>query len=162
MKYSKFERFKMIQQMRILKALYPLQAEQYQENIKVLENGFELEIDELSDGLYEGLDRHGCEEVRAILDMVAVMQRSNENLGFPIPEEKVKFQGFAGNDHFAQHSYIKHLIDDTKEYEYIKGVLNSHNPYTFPSYQTMLERWRSWGQPHQMSAEKILELLDSQ
>ncbi len=143
---SKKERLNFINQFKILDKLYP--DEGYRENIKALEEGYELHYSWIFENLYNGLSIEQCRFVLDVLGVYRAMIFSFENLenkeGIDI--ELLRFPGFDGNNETEYMSYVRYFIDDLGRFEEIREIsgsgFNSHKKL-IDSYSNLLTKYNS-------------------
>ena len=148
MDLSKNERLILINQYRILEALYPDEADYYRERRVAFERGYSHDYGEAFDILYEEMSVEECDEVIDILNMYRVITFSlsgidNANLR---ESDRLKFIGFDGNEESSQFGYAQWYINERGRFEELKygkeqAYLNSHHP-TLALYRAMLEEWK--------------------
>lgn len=168
MKLSKLERLLLSNQYRILEALYPDDAEYYENNRKAVEEGFELHYSDLLEGLSENeLSTAECREVIDILSMYRALtfsyQKIEDKSG--INSYYIKFDGFDLNDEYEGKRviYARYFINDLDRFEELKygnsyADCNSHG-IRMDRYREMLSRWNGLGRKNILTKEEIKKIL---
>jgi hypothetical protein len=180
-KLSINERLLLINQFTILKNIENdditglMNKSYYDRNIKILENGYELEYFSIYNDIEEPLSYEGCNFVYSVLNMYRDLYFSFENIknNTKILDSDIKFKGFDANDIIegAYISYAKYIIDDLKKYEEIKKYLgnsfNSHCPMTY-KYNNMLRKYEKYKKEKNinffhidyLTEEEILDIIN--
>jgi uncharacterized protein YfbU (UPF0304 family) len=166
MELSKLERLNLINQFLILEKLYPEEADYYAKHRKAIQEGYKLHYRWIFEHLYDEMSEDECQEVLDILEMYRAFAWSYMGItGKKEVDERLKFEGFDGNNESNQHSYASYFIielDRFQELLYGKEYsdFNSHMP-TMDRYRRMLEVWKSFGTPKQMrlSMDQIEQIL---
>lgn len=162
-KLTKIERWMLSNQLRILEALYPKEAQGFADQREAIESGYELHYNWISDHIYDGLSTDECREVVDILQLHRVLLSSYEKLDDKagIKPSDVAFRGFDGNNETKQMLYAKYYCtyDGGRNFEELtearKGDFNAHM-HTLSRYREMLSRWKRIG------GERIYELTADQ
>lgn len=146
MQLDKKERLQFIFQLKILDKLYP--DEGYGEQVKALEEGYELHYSWLIENLSDGLSFNDCREVLDILGVYRAMIFSYKRLDDKdgINEELLKFPGFDGNSETSRMFYVQYFLDDLKRFKEIKDIsLSGYNSHTelLPKYRNLLNLYNS-------------------
>lgn len=166
-KLTKLDRVFLINQLRILEALYPDEAEDLGVRREVLERGYEMLYAWDYEYVYDGSDRMSAEESQEVwdtLDMFDAIQRSMPQ-GFDTePYPITKFAGYDGNNEGKFMSFAQFTVERLKRFEYVPmqkaGYWNSHMP-TRPAYRRMLAEWKSKDTLHRfaMPQEELKQVL---
>lgn len=165
MELTKKERLSFINQLRILEALYPDDADTYAKQRTALEEGYALHYGWMFENLYDELSSEQCREVLDILDMYRAVTFSLQKL--PEGDELKKhhrstFSGFDGNNETHLMSYARYYIVDLDRYSELRpeGYIsfNSHMPMLH-TYQSMLERWGSMPNKFNLSRDELAAVL---
>lgn len=163
MNLSKYQRMVLINQFRILSKLYPDEARDYENKIKVLEFGFSRNYEWLMP-LDNDMPEEACAEVFDILDMFRSIHDSVKKDGNLSDDERqsLKFRGFDGNEEPSQYAYARYLMLDEERYselarECADEFLNSHIP-VLDMYRRMLAKWREFGSPRGMDVDILRQL----
>jgi uncharacterized protein YfbU (UPF0304 family) len=166
MKLTRTERWMLANQYLILEALYPEDARYYKEVRTVLEEGYELHYDWISQRIYSGesiLSEAECKEVIDTLAMFEALQDSYKILADKsgIEEWRVKFRGFDGNHETKQLAYASffcaHGGGRFQSLEKPKD-LNSHSP-SLERYRRMLAHWKQSGEEYRLTKEQIMKII---
>jgi uncharacterized protein len=170
MKLSRIERWLLVNQMRMLEALYPDEAKSIAEHREALEQGYELHYDEFAQHIYDdsdGLSAEGCKEVLQILSMHQALKRSYDNLSDKsgIDEYRVRFAGFDGNDPIegTMMAYTRWFCDSRggRFKELDRGDdFNSHAPL-LGSYRAMLKEWEKSKDKNRLTKDDIIRITDN-
>jgi uncharacterized protein YfbU (UPF0304 family) len=168
-KLSPVERAILINQFKI-RGTIEGEPDAYQDTIDVLSNGYELEYDEHIDGFGEPLPEDECKYVQDILWIYYLMKLAKNKAAVDSPSGdrdeggrlrlenfEPKFPGFDGNTEPKQLGYAKHLIEKDGKFIEHKHYLNSHGAQ--PDYRAMIELWKSWGAPADLTEAQTDELL---
>lgn len=164
---SKIERLILSNQYRILEGLYPEDAEQYQENRKAIEEGFELHYEDCFSVLSEDtLTSEECREVIDILSMYRAITFSNKET-YKIENYNLKFRGFDLNDEYESKRvmYARYFINDLDRFEELKygniyADCNSHS-LMMDKYRKMLEVWKELGCKYELSKSEIQAIVQA-
>lgn len=150
----------LINQFRILGQLFPDEARECENRIKILQYGFSRHYEWLMP-LDDDMEEAACAEVFDILDMFRAIHTSlKDNDNLPTDEKRrLKFDGFDGNEEPEQYSYARFLMQDEERYPELARqcadeFLNSHYP-VLSSYRRMLAEWRCLGSPQEMDTEAL-------
>src|SRR4028119_2336162 len=116
MKLTRAERWILSNQFHILEALYPDEAETFQKAREVVEAGYELNYDWITEHISPDnrmLNDEECREVIDILAMFSALKDSFQNLldTSGLEEQEVTFSGFDGSVEPAQRDYVLFLVD---------------------------------------------------
>ena len=160
------ERVILANQYLILEALYPDDAECYQEKCKIVESGYEMEYCGLNTSIIENrLSSEDCAEVKEILDMHRAMHDSFKGLqdSDGIEENELQFNGFDGNDGSGRCDYARFLIVNKGLWqEVLEGRpnfdMNSHG-MKMGTYHRMLNAWKELGKKHELTCEEIKQII---
>ncbi len=167
MDLSLTERVIIANQFKILEKLYPDEAEYYSNHRKALECGYKLHYADIVENFYDEMSEEECREVIDILDMYRALTNSYNRLPDKtgIDEDKIRFDGFDGNDETSQYLYTQYYIVDLDRYnELTYGQkhpdLNSHG-HRLGKYRTMLAAWKSIDDRHNLNSNQIRAILDA-
>lgn len=151
MKLTVKERLMFANQMKILEALYPDEAEYYKNHREALESGYELHYNWIFEHFSDGLTEKECNEVLDILEMYYRMIVTFKHLPSERKKElKIKelsFPGFDGNNETSQLSYAIYFMHDLNRFSEVRDDsefpdYNSHSP-TLNTYRKMLDLFSS-------------------
>ncbi|MDP9379776.1 MAG: YfbU family protein [Chloroflexota bacterium] len=165
MQLSQVERWILTNQYRIMEILDSTKARQYARARKVLESGYELEYDSIS----QHIDRHtlgaeACREVRNILSMFVALSSSYTALTDTsgIEEQDITFRGFDGNSETAQMGYTRFLVDQKQMFTDLPrgDSFNSHIPL-LNTYRRMLREWEQSTYKYNLTKDDIIRITSS-
>jgi len=164
MELTRVERWMLSNQLWILEALYPNEAESLAQDRKALEEGYALNYDWGIEHIYQDeLSVDDCKEVFEILDMHWMMQNAyREHGGIEgLKEKDLSFKGFDGNHETRFMSYVRYVIEDLKQYESLNidaDGFNSHSPM-LSRYLDMVSHWRECEDKHNLTPDDVLRIL---
>lgn len=126
----------------ILKKLDADNREYYEQCQKIIENGSESDIEDLTYFL-NGTSEYVKKETYDILEMYSNLEDAQEKLTLNNENTgKVTFRGFDGNEEAEHYNYCKYIVNDEGKYsEFSDRELNSHFPH-LNTYRAMLERYK--------------------
>ena len=166
MELSIKDRYIISNQLKILEALYPQDADFYANHRKAIEQGYKLHYSSLVDYFYDEMTEDECREILDILSMYRAITFSAMRLDdqAALEDRDLSFPGFDGNDEALQLSYVHYFIVDLGRFDELKGEqdypsFNSHLPM-LETYQSMLEIWRSFDNKNELNADQIIQLLE--
>lgn len=169
MKLSKLERLTLANQLKILEALYPDEADYYRTSRIALEEGYALHYEELLHHIYDELPEDQCREVVDVLAMyraITFSLRDQTEADDPLREHYMaKFHGFDGNNEGAQFGYTRYFIIELERFEELRygseyPDFNSHAPM-LGRYRRMLAVWREFADDHVLSRDQLSAILDA-
>lgn len=160
------ERLFLVNQYRILEALYPDEAEDFRNRAEAARRGYEAWYgDDWIDP--DPTSNAEVRETGDIMTMNTVMQATVNRLGdeCEIDLQDVRFPGFSGNDegHFG---YATYLVDHLGRFSHLElgdDGLNSHFPM-LDQYRPQLEVWyriREDRQPREFTEADVRAILDA-
>lgn len=162
------ERVILANQYRLLEVLDPSSAPDYRARRAVVEEGFESEYDETLRGLVikDPVPSTVCEEVVGILGMFRALYSSYQRLSDAdkrgVDADRVRFQGFDGNEETREFRYARFMIQDGRWAEFKpedNDGYNSHYP-VLPRYRRMRDAWKKLGEPQNLDREAILTIIE--
>ncbi|HEY9682948.1 MAG TPA: YfbU family protein [Oculatellaceae cyanobacterium] len=159
---SKTERLQLVNQYRILQAMHSNDdylSKQYKRLEEIFERGYIDMYHEAFNDLWDELPPEVTEEVLNILDMHRAMLWSLGQNPSPKDIERVKFEGFDGNNESQQLGFAKFFTRDGDKYKELQ-IFNSHFP-TLQRYRKMLAEWERMGRKPQLTKEQIESILDA-
>lgn len=168
---SRIERYKISNQLRILEALYPNEAEDFANQREIFESGYEFLYSFQVDHIYDGDDimkAEECLEVWDTLSMFDAINRTLENIT-NFEDEKfitTKFLGYDGNNEGKFMSFAAFTIERLRRFTFVpmaeEGYFNSHSPVR-EMYQRMLAEWKGLSdrQVFDMTAEQLRQVLSA-
>lgn len=167
LKLSKLDRILMVNQLRILEALYPDEASQISVQREALERGYEMLYTLDFEYIYDGDDKMTSEESREVwdtLDMFDAIGRAMpadlDVSSYPV----TKFAGYDGNNETKFLSFAQFTVERLNRFQYVPmqkpGHWNSHMPVR-PVYRRMLDVWKRQPSPERftLSKERLVEVL---
>ena len=166
MDITRKDRILLINQYRILAALYPDEADHYNMLIQILENGYEL--------FYSMIDEWICDDMpsedgKFVLDIL-VLYRAIEDFKRAHPDSEMKnytysyFRGFDGNDETMYMAFARFLINEqgkfAEQQQYLSknDSMNSHVPMIW-KYRKMINKWEELGKSYQLSEENVKQII---
>lgn len=169
LKLGKLDRIFLINQLRILEALYPEEASDLSVQREALERGYEMVYPWDYQFIYDGDDTMSVEESQEVwdtMDMFDGIQRSMSDGEEAPAHAMTKFAGYDGNTETKFMSFARFTVERLERFEYVPmekpGYWNSHRPVR-EIYQRMLEVWREL--PHDqrfsMNSEQLTNVLNA-
>jgi len=135
------ERWILSNQFLILEALYPAQADRLAHQRGAIENGYELEYEEICQNIYaDTLSRQECKDILDVMSMYDAIEHALD-AGSPAAKEIGTFKGFDGNNETKQMSYAQYFCSKDRFARFAGREFNSHFP-SLESYGRMLQAWR--------------------
>ena len=162
MKLTRAERLILSLQYKILEHLDKGDAKYYQTVSKAVENGYELEYDQLAQHvLEESLPVNQCRFVLEVMEMYDSLQRGQKTSA-AVKTLEVEFPGFDGNKETALRSYARYIIGENDQYDSLDKVpdLNSHTPMV-EIYERMLNTWNATDDKDDLTEADIRRILDA-
>lgn len=126
-----------------------------------LRNGHKWLYDQTFESLYPNLEGEQADLVVDILDLYDTIHHSYERLidKSGISQQDTRFGGFDGNSEYQLIGFVDALKKDDRFVDIIEqGIRNSHSRKAH-IYEMMIERWKTLGQPYELSKEQIIEIL---
>ena len=166
---TKLERVLLVNQLRILEALYPDEASDLSVQREVLEYGYEMLYEWYTDHICEGSSVMTVEESLEVWDTMDMFDAINRSLpeGFNTEEYSViQFRGYSGNNEGKFMSFARFTVERLKRFEYIPmqevDRWNSHFPMR-PAYRRMLNEWKKVPESNRfnMSVDELKIVLDA-
>jgi hypothetical protein len=159
---SKLDRILLVNQLRILEALYPDEAADLGVQRESLERGYEMLYAWYYESIYDGDDKMTADESREVwetMDMFDAIDRSApkdlDRSKYPV----TKFAGYDGNNESKFMAFARFTVERLKRFEYLPlvkdGYWNSHAPMR-DIYARMLEEW------NRIPLESRFQLSDDQ
>lgn len=148
-KLSRLERLYLSNQMRILEALYPKEAEGIAVHREAIERGYEMLYDWNIDYIYDGRDVMTPEESMEVWDTLDMFDAINRFLSTTADKSIkdrpfAKFAGYDGNNESKFMAFTAYTVERLKRFDYVptqkKNYWNSHMPVR-AAYRRMLEQW---------------------
>lgn len=164
---TKKDRVFLINQYRILAALYPDDANHYNELIEILQSGYMIFYSKIDEWIFEDMK---YDEGKLVIDILNVY-RAIEDLKRNNPSETLSsnynsyFKGFDGNNETEYMSFARFLINEQgkfteqKQYFIKNDSMNSHIPM-ISKYKKMINKWKELDNKFQLSEEQALEIIN--
>lgn len=168
MKLTRTERWVLSNQYQILAALSTEDAEHYHQCREILEQGYELEYDEIARHVYDGDDTMSIAECREVVDTLAmfhILQRTYRDLADKsgIDESRLEFGGFDGNHETKHVAYARFYASqqggrftDLPHPE----DFNSHYP-TLDVYRRMLAEWHRSESKYKLTRDDVVRITNA-
>ena len=159
---TKLERYFLSNQLRILEALYPDEANSLSVRRESIENGYEMLYTWDMDFIYDGDDkmtRAECSEVWNTMDMFDAISRAVTSHGVEAVENNhfAKFRGYDGNNESKFMAFAAFTVERLQRFTYLPGAeqgnWNSHIP-TRDTYKRMFEEWQKIPEQHRFDLTK--------
>jgi uncharacterized protein YfbU (UPF0304 family) len=171
MKLSRLERYFLSNQLRILEALYPEEAESFAVQREAVEQGYELAYTIGMDHIHDETDSVSDEDSKEVwdtMDMFLSIDRTIEESGLQELHSKhfTRFAGYDGNSESKYMGFASFTVERLARFTHLPlkedGYFNSHMP-TRPVYQRMLQVWRNipYDKRFPMSKERLLQVLEA-
>jgi uncharacterized protein YfbU (UPF0304 family) len=146
-KLEKQYRLLLANQLKILEALYPKDADFYRHSRIALEEGYEAHYSHLFEPFLAPMSDDECREVQDILEMYCQMKSAFERLGKAkgVKKRDVRFPGFDASTEPSQLSYTRYLIDELGRYDELPDKRNPAFESDVPmlaTYRRMVAMWR--------------------
>ena len=164
-----FERLSLMNQLTILKKLDPDNAEDYDDQIKILNSGYTIFYGEVFQPVFEEMPVEECKYVFDVLDMHRTLINSFNGLQDKqgLTADDVRFRGFDGNNETKNWAFAEYLQKKGQRKETLVGGMNSHSIMTTHRYPQMLERYEPIKQAiidshmgnWQLTAEQIKKVI---
>ena len=161
---SDVERRVLINQARILAALYPLEASQFERTIEILSEGYQDAWEEvILDGLKRPLLKEDMNFIYQTLEMYDWLQKSYYALSLDekmaLPERCLIFTGFCLREEKRQFSYCRFLIEHLDRFAFVETTedLIADQPM-YETYERMLNRLPRDGRSH-LSGKSLRTVL---
>lgn len=170
-KLTRFERYRLANELRILEALYPDEADDFAVQREALERGYELFYGWHMEHIYDGesvMSAKECLEVWDTLDMFDGINRAIKKVGKPEYREHfmAMFRGYDGNNESKFMGFARYTIERLKRFDYIPlretDKWNSHAPVR-EMYGRMREVWEGFGRDarFEMSEAQLRHVLEA-
>ena len=170
---NKLERFFLSNQLRIMEALYPDEADGFAVQREAVEQGYSFIYDNMfMEHIYDGNDamtRKESEEVWNVMDMFLSIDRSIKDLGleeFHKDYSNTFFQGYDGNNEGKFMGFAAFTVERLGRFTHLplkeKFYFNSHSPMR-KSYGAMLSVWQNIDYKNRwpMSKDDLQQVLDA-
>lgn len=164
MQLTRIERLLLSNQLRILEALYPKEAQAFAHQREAIEWGYEHHYRHCVEHVLEDtLPEEACIEVIDTLDMFDALKLAMDGIG-EIPEVKdwqVAYAGFDGNDEPHQLAYARWFCDEPNcRFAALQPAKNSHMPVV-ERYRRQLTEWKKCADRHELSREDVIRIAQA-
>ena len=168
MELSLLERWMVSNQLRILEALYPDEAEELAIQREAIEAGYEFVYDIIHPTDPETMTEADGRKVWNTLDMFRAIDYSIRKLETDDFEDHYfrKFHGYDGNNETKFMAFASYTIERLERWTDLPlnqpGVFNSHSPMR-DHYQRMLEVWEDFPleERFRMNSRQVQAVLDA-
>jgi len=169
MKLTRVERWILSNQYQILELLDSNEEKYYKMARTILEKGYEIHYEEISQHVYEEkyiLSEDACSEIIYILDMFATMKRTVEMIDDKtgIDIYLTQFSGFDGNNEPTERAYANFFCHEQSSPRFTEldfpADLNSHSP-TIDAYRRMLIEWENSKDKYELTKEDIIRITSA-
>ena len=165
MKLSRTERWMLANQYRILAALDPARAAQYNDCVVALEKGYAKVIDRMAEHVArDDTDHKESEEVDEILAMFDALQRGYRVLEDPygIDAGQLRFPGFDAKTEADYLGYARFLIERERWPERLDAArnLDAGTPM-LRAYRRMLEEYRRRARDGELTQRDLLAVIEA-
>lgn len=163
MQLTPTERLILRNQLEILKLLNaPTHSSKtYDEQIEILEAGYEVFYESVFGVIDEGTPATVTEEVFEILNLYRALDAATRK-GLTIPAGSAQaypdFVGFDGNNEDEHLRFTTFLMDVQGKYQELAPSKNSHHP-TLATYRGMVQRWKALGAKHALQQSDVNAIL---
>lgn len=147
LKLTKLDRIFLVNQLRIMEALYPDEAPDISVHREALERGYEMLYAWDYEYIYDGDEKMTVEESREVWDTMDMFDGIDRSMPANFDASSyptTKFAGYDGNTEAKFMSFARYTVERLNRFEYLpmvkKGYWNSHMPIR-EVYQRMLEEW---------------------
>lgn len=171
MELSKLERYYLSNQLRILEALYPNEADELAVQREAVEQGYSFVYDMGMDHILDGNDAMTPEESKEVweaMDMFLSIDRTIQDLGLEDlhKEHFTRFRGYDGNNESKFMGFAAFTVERLGRFTHLplkeELYFNSHMP-TRQIYERMLIEWRKIDYQHRfpMRKEDLMKVLEA-
>jgi uncharacterized protein YfbU (UPF0304 family) len=168
---NKLERYYLSNQLRILEALYPNEADELAVQREAVEQGYSLVYDLGMDHILDGNDAMTTEESKEVwdvMDMFLSIDRTIQDLDLKAlhEEHSTRFRGYDGNNERKFMGFAAFTLERLGRFTHLplkeKLYFNSHMP-TRQIYVRMLIEWRKIDYQNRfpMSEDDLMRVLNS-
>ena len=147
LKLNTLERIFLVNQLRILEALYPNEADQLSLQREALERGYEMLYAWDAQNIHTGDDIMTPDESHEVWDTMDMFDAINRSISEDIDTKDyplTRFAGYDGNNEAKFLSFAQFTVERLRRFEYLPmqrwGYWNSHMPVR-PAYRRMLNEW---------------------
>ena len=158
------DRLILANQYRILASLNKTEEKDYQEKIKILENGYEKLYPDLFENFSnEPLSVEDCNFVMDVLEMygTGITLSFNNLKSKSLTKDDIRFPGFNTNEEIKYYSFLLYWLETLDRYAEIQEISNGNYRGiggNVNKYKKMIDKWKSFGKYH-LSEEQIMELI---
>lgn len=171
MELSKLERYYLSNQLRILEALYPDEANEFAVQREAIEQGYSFVYEMGMDYILEGDDAMSpveSKEVWETMDMFLSIDRTINELSLENLHSKyfTRFRGYDGNNESKFMGFAAFTVERLGRFAHLplkeELYFNSHMP-TRQVYSRMLTEWRKidYGRRFPMKKEDLIKVLEA-
>ena len=168
---SKYERYSLSNQLRILEALYPSEADDLAVQREAVEKGYFLAIEEGMEHIYDSdsvVSLEECEEVWSVMNMFLAIDQTIKALGKANLHDDyfTRFRGYDGNNEAKFMGFAEFTIKRMGRFAHLplekSDYLNSHMPIR-EMYLSMHEEWQriSLNSRFPMSEQDLIRVLSA-
>jgi uncharacterized protein YfbU (UPF0304 family) len=168
---NKLERYYLSNQLRILEALYPNEADELAVQREAVEQGYSLVYDLGMDHILDGNDAMTTEESKEVwdvMDMFLSIDRTIQDLDLKAlhEEHSTRFRGYDGNNESKFMGFAAFTLERLGRFTHLplkeKLYFNSHMP-TRQIYARMLIEWRKIDYQNRfpMREDDLMRVLNS-
>ena len=170
-KWSRLDRYFLSNQLRIMEALYPDEANDFAVRRESIEKGYEIFYEIDMSYIYGGNDKMTAEESREVwdtMDMFDAIDRALKIHGVGLAEGMpiTQFRGYDGNNEAKFMSFAAFTVERLGRFKYLpmakEGYWNSHAPSREP-YSRMLSEWKEIPSPENfdLSKDQLRRVLEA-
>ncbi len=171
MELSKLERYFLSNQLRILEALYPNEADEFAVQREAVEQGYSFIYEMGMDHILDDEDAMTPEEAREVwnaMDMFLSIDRTIQDLGLEELQNKhiTRFRGYDGNNESKFMGFAAFTVERLGRFTHLplkeELYFNSHMP-TREIYARMLTEWRKIDYQNRfpMKKEDLMTVLEA-
>jgi uncharacterized protein YfbU (UPF0304 family) len=167
MNLTRLDRLLLINQYRILEALYPDEAVELSGLRKALESGYKLHYEwNFTNVADNEMSEQDSEFVLEVLQMYRCLHDAYNNhkgnLGDVAPD-KLRFPGFDANEESQLYGYARYFLSDLDRYVELRGDsaipdFNSHWPMR-STYQSMLSAWSESSDKYSLTVSDFQRIM---
>ncbi len=144
---EKIQRLALINQYKILAKLDENNRKQYEEYIEILESGYKVFYDSLTDWISDEMSEDNGNFVLDVLDLYSAVESYKQHKGELEGLQNTIFRGFDGNREFKDMEFTRFLIfkqnkfTELKKYASETDNFNSHGIMRH-IYEPIVKRWK--------------------
>lgn len=168
MELSKKDRVFLINQYKILAALYPDESKHYEELITILDHGYEIFFSMIDEWVSDDMPEVEGRFVLDILNVYRVIEdvkRTSKNSEITGHSYSF-FRGFDGNNETQYMVFARFLVTEQGKFieqeKYLNknGNMNSHSPM-LDKYGAMVDKWKELDSKWKLNEVEVLEILNA-